>query len=114
MTRRLPPRGPDRDRRPRARRLLEQLGHRGRTRGARIAGARRRRAAGVRRRGSACSVGEGTGTPAEIKNFAFPTGLSVTAGQAIAWTNGDTANHTVTFDDGSCNTPVDSGADGRS
>lgn len=59
---------------------------------------------------SACSVGEGTGAAAEIKNFTFPTGLSVPAGQAIAWTNGDSANHTVTFDDGSCNTPVASGA----
>ncbi|HEY6569767.1 MAG TPA: cupredoxin domain-containing protein [Candidatus Limnocylindrales bacterium] len=59
---------------------------------------------------SACSVGEGTGAAAEIKDFAFPTGLSVAAGQAIAWTNGDSANHTVTFDDGSCNTAVGSGA----
>ncbi len=59
---------------------------------------------------SACSTGDGTGTAAEIKDFTFPTGLSVKAGQAIAWTNGDSANHTVTFDDGSCNTPVNSGA----
>ena len=59
---------------------------------------------------SACSTGEGTGAAAEIKDFTFPTGLSITAGQAIAWTNGDSANHTVTLDDGSCNTPVGSGA----
>ena len=55
---------------------------------------------------SACSVGEDTGAAAEIKDFTFPAGLSMAAGQAIAWTNGDSANHTVTFDDGSCNTPV--------
>lgn len=59
--------------------------------------------------GACATSAEGNGAPAQIMNFAFPTGLSVTAGQAIAWTNGDTANHTVTFDDGSCSTPVDAG-----
>jgi plastocyanin len=47
-------------------------------------------------------VTDGTGTPAEIKGFAFPAGLTVKAGEAIAWTNADGAPHTVTFDDGSC------------
>jgi plastocyanin len=60
--------------------------------------------------GGACSVGTGSGTPAQIKDFAFPTGLSIAAGSAISWTNGDSANHTVTFDDGSCDTPVNAGA----
>lgn len=47
-------------------------------------------------------VTTGTGAAAEIKGFAFPAGLTVKAGQAIAWTNGDGASHTVTFDDGTC------------
>lgn len=59
---------------------------------------------------TACTVVTGTGTAAQIKGFAFPSGLSVQAGQSISWTNGDTANHTVTFDDGSCSTPVSAGA----
>ena len=44
----------------------------------------------------------GTGTAAEIKSFTFPTGVSVKAGESVAWTNGDSASHTVTFDDGTC------------
>jgi plastocyanin len=59
---------------------------------------------------AACAVVAGTGTAAQIKGFAFPGGLSVQAGQSISWTNGDTANHTITFDDGSCSIPVDAGA----
>ena len=60
---------------------------------------------------SACSATDvQSGTPAEIKDFAFPAGLSITAGQAIEWTNGDSANHTVTFDDGSCSTDVAAGS----
>ncbi|MEO5965570.1 MAG: cupredoxin domain-containing protein [Candidatus Limnocylindrales bacterium] len=52
---------------------------------------------------SECEVSTtATGTPAQIKGFAFPTGLSVQAGTAIAWTNGDGAAHTVTFTDGLC------------
>jgi plastocyanin len=58
---------------------------------------------------AACTVVGGAGTAAEIKGFAFPSGLAVQAGQAITWTNGDSAKHTVTFDDGSCSTPVDAG-----
>ena len=60
--------------------------------------------------GGTCSEGTGSGTAAEIKDFAFPTGLSVASGSAISWTNGDSADHTVTFDDGSCNTPVKAGS----
>jgi plastocyanin len=52
---------------------------------------------------TACAVVTGaTGTAAQIQGFAFPSGLTVKAGQAITWTNGDGAPHTVTFDDGSC------------
>ena len=59
---------------------------------------------------SACTEGSGTGTAEQIKNFTFPSGISVQAGQAISWTNGDNAPHTVTLDDGSCNTQVAPGA----
>lgn len=48
------------------------------------------------------TIADGTGTAAEIKGFAFPAGLTVKAGEAIAWTNSDSAPHTVTFDDGTC------------
>jgi plastocyanin len=38
----------------------------------------------------------------EIKNFDYsPRMLTVAAGTKVSWTNADTANHTVTFDDGS-------------
>ncbi len=57
-----------------------------------------------------CATGSGSGTAAQIKDFTFPTGLSVVAGQSISWTNADSANHTVTLDDGSCDTAVDAGA----
>lgn|SRR5512135_84355 len=51
----------------------------------------------------ACTVGSGGGgTAAEIKNFAFPAGLTVKAGGSITFTNADSAPHTVTMDDGSC------------
>lgn len=51
---------------------------------------------------AACDVTGTGGTAAEIKGFAFPSGLSVTAGEAVTWTNADSAPHTVTFEDGSC------------
>ena len=57
-----------------------------------------------------CSEGGSDGTAAEIKDFKFPADLSVTAGSAVTWTNGDTAPHTVTFDDGGCDTQVAAGA----
>jgi plastocyanin len=59
---------------------------------------------------AACEVAGSDGTAAEIKGFAFPSGLSIDAGSAIGWTNADGAPHTVTFDDGSCDTRVDPGA----
>ena len=98
--------------RPRPRRLFEQRLD-GRTRvparRARGAGAAASAPAASAPAAAACSEGSGSGTAAQIKDFTFPTGLSVAAGQSITWTNADSANHTVTFDDGSCDTPVDAG-----
>ena len=51
---------------------------------------------------AACEVAGSGGTAAEIKGFAFPAGISVAAGEAVTWTNADSAPHTVTFQDGSC------------
>jgi len=51
----------------------------------------------------ACTVGSGSAaTTAEIRNFAFPAGLTVKAGGSITFTNADSAPHTVTMEDGSC------------
>jgi plastocyanin len=52
--------------------------------------------------GGVCATGGSGGTAEQIKNFAFPTGITIKAGDSIAWSNGDTAPHTVTFDDNSC------------
>jgi plastocyanin len=49
-----------------------------------------------------CAPGGSGGTAEQIKDFAFPSGITVKAGGAITWSNGDSAPHTVTFDDGSC------------
>jgi plastocyanin len=43
-----------------------------------------------------------TAATAEIVNYGFPAGLSVKAGTAITWANGDGVPHSVTFDDGTC------------
>ena len=50
----------------------------------------------------ACAPGQSTGDAAvEIVDFAFnPAQLTINAGQAVAWTNGGDAPHTVTFDGG--------------
>jgi plastocyanin len=41
-----------------------------------------------------------------IEGFAFnPADISATVGQTITFTNGDSAPHTATLDDGSCGTP---------
>ena len=41
-----------------------------------------------------------------IEGFAFsPADITATAGQTITFTNGDSAPHTATLDDGSCTTP---------
>lgn len=49
------------------------------------------------------SAASGGGSAAvEIKDLAFkPASITVSSGGMIAWTNGDTTAHTVTFDDGS-------------
>ena len=50
---------------------------------------------------ASCTTGLGTGQQVGIANFAFtPAALTVTAGSTVTWTNGDTATHTVTFDNG--------------
>lgn len=51
---------------------------------------------------STCEAAQGPGTAAEIKDFTFPSGLSVKVGDSISWTDGDSAPHTVTFDNGTC------------
>lgn len=51
-----------------------------------------------------CEVGGTAATTTEIKNFSFQSGLTVKAGEAITFTNGDSTAHTVTMDDGSCDT----------
>jgi plastocyanin len=41
-----------------------------------------------------------------IEGFAFnPADITATVGQTITFTNGDSAPHTATLDDGSCTTP---------
>jgi plastocyanin len=54
------------------------------------------------------SDGQSAGAPAAggntvaIANFAFaPASLTVAVGTTVTWTNGDSASHTVTADDGS-------------
>ena len=41
-----------------------------------------------------------------VEGFAFnPAAITATVGQTITFTNGDSAPHTATLDDGSCTTP---------
>lgn len=48
-----------------------------------------------------CGTGVGTGQQVAIAGFAFnPTPVTANAGSTVSWTNGDTATHTVTFDNG--------------
>lgn len=54
---------------------------------------------------ASCEVADdGTaGTAVAASGFAFsPDAVSVAAGGAVTWTNGDGVGHTVTLDDGSC------------
>ncbi len=44
--------------------------------------------------------GAQAGTQASIAGMAFPSSLTVAAGQPITWTNDDSVNHTVTSDNG--------------
>lgn len=50
-----------------------------------------------------------------IKDFAFgPTDIQAKVGQTVTFTNGDSAPHTASLDDGSCTTPniAGGGSDG--
>ena len=49
---------------------------------------------------SAGSTATGAGMSIEISGFAFPSETNVAAGASITITNDDSANHTVTADDG--------------
>jgi len=55
---------------------------------------------------AACEVVDEAGTvQAQASDFTFsPDPVAVTVGTAVTWTNGDPAPHTVTLDDGSCDT----------
>ncbi len=55
---------------------------------------------------AACEVVQEVGTvQAKAAGFAFsPDPITISVGDAITWTNGDSAPHTVTLDDGSCDT----------
>jgi plastocyanin len=56
----------------------------------------------------ACAKGDAGATAAvtvEIKDFAYGTDpVTAKVGEAIGWTNGDSAPHTATLDDDSCGT----------
>jgi len=55
---------------------------------------------------AACTASNDTpAVPVSIKGFAFaPAQISASVGQVIGFSNGDTAGHTATLDDGSCST----------
>src|SRR4051794_8251869 len=57
---------------------------------------------------AACAAGTSGGTAAvtvEIKDFKFsPDPVNAKIGDAVGWTNGDSAPHTATLDDDSCTT----------
>jgi plastocyanin len=57
--------------------------------------------------GAACSESAAAGeVSVAVKDFAFnPSAITATVGQTITFTNGDSAPHTATLDDGSCTTP---------
>jgi len=65
--------------------------------------------------GAACAKGEGTAAVSvEIKDFKFGTDpVEAKVGDVVGWTNGDSAPHTATLDDGSCDTGnINQGATG--
>ena len=57
--------------------------------------------------GAACSESAAAGeVSVAVKDFAFsPAEITAKVGQTITFTNGDSAPHTATLDDGSCTTP---------
>jgi plastocyanin len=65
--------------------------------------------------GAACAVAPAGSTGAatvSIKDFKFnPGSVNAKVGDVVAWKNDDSATHTATMDDGSCDTgSIDSGA----
>jgi plastocyanin len=66
--------------------------------------------------GAACVESAAAGEVAvAIKDFAFgPADIQAKVGQTVTFTNGDSAPHTATLDDGSCTTPniAGGGSDG--
>ena len=67
--------------------------------------------------GGVCATAEAGTTAAvsvEIKDFAYsPEPVTGKVGDVIGWTNGDSAPHTATLDDGSCSTDnISQGATG--
>ena len=58
--------------------------------------------------GGACATAEAGATAAvsvEIVDFAYsPEPVTAKVGDVVGWTNGDSAPHTATMDDGSCDT----------
>lgn len=58
--------------------------------------------------GAACAVaaaGTTATVTAQIKDFKFsPQPIEAKVGDVVGWTNGDSAQHSVTMDDGSCDT----------
>ena len=56
--------------------------------------------------GGGCSVSsEAAAVTVNIQNFAFdPPEVTAAVGETIGWTNGDSAAHTATTDDGGCDT----------
>jgi plastocyanin len=56
--------------------------------------------------GGGCTTSsEAGGVSAGIENFAFaPAEVTASVGETITWTNADSADHTVTLDDGACDT----------
>jgi plastocyanin len=57
--------------------------------------------------GAACSESSAAGeVSVSIENFTFsPADITAKVGQTVTFTNGDSAPHTATLDDGSCTTP---------
>jgi plastocyanin len=57
--------------------------------------------------GAACTESAAAGeVSVAVEGFAFsPADITATVGQTITFTNGDSAPHTATLDDGSCTTP---------
>lgn len=58
--------------------------------------------------GAACAESSTAGTvKVSIENFAFnPAAITAKVGDTVTFTNGDSAGHTATLDDGSCFTPT--------